>query len=88
MSQKDKLLKTALELAKWTPLKYNQCGVMLGTATHMFQNIDCIRIEEEFLCQRKISSDILPTHNKNCLYLLLIMVSVLSTFSTGEFIVM
>lgn len=37
---------------------------MLGTATHMFQNIDCIRIEEEFLCQRKISSDILPTQQQ------------------------
>lgn len=87
MSQKDKLLKTALELAKWTPLKYNQRGVILGTATHMFQNIDCIRIKEEFLCQRKMSSDILPTHNKNCLYLLLLMVFVLSTFSIGEFMV-
>ena len=41
----------------------------------------------EFLCQRKKSSDILPKQNKTCLYLLLVMAFALSTFRTGELVV-
>jgi len=41
----------------------------------------------EFLCQRKKSSAILPKHSKNCLYLLLGSVFLLTTFRTGEFVV-